>query len=162
VTEAPTSPLNARQELSFTKTELELLRPRLAGRKSRQDTQVLVVEDQDFSRKLLTSLLQKGVTCSTAATAAEAIRVYAELAPDVVFLDIELPDATGHQLAKLFRKYDPEVILIMVTANSYVGDVEKAKANQVQGFIAKPYTKKKVIDVINSCLRAKGKPGIEE
>jgi CheY-like chemotaxis protein len=140
----------------FSEQEREMLLQRIARRKARKmhkEVYALVVEDQEFSRKLLMSLLQKTVYCHGAVTAAEATRLYAEIVPDLVFLDIELPDADGHDLAALFRQHDPDAIIVMVTANNYMEDVVKAKANHVQGFIAKPYTKKKIMEVLDTYIK---------
>ena len=63
-------------------------------------------------------------------------------------LDIELPDLSGHALATLFRQTDPDGFISMVTSNNYLKDVEQARENNVQGFVVKPYTKQKILDVV--------------
>ncbi|MDD2325942.1 MAG: response regulator, partial [Alphaproteobacteria bacterium] len=72
-------------------------------RKSREKVRVLVVEDQLFSRKILTELLQKDFLVDAAASAKEAMRLYMENAPDIALLDIELTDDSGHTLARFIK-----------------------------------------------------------
>lgn len=120
---------------------------------------ILIVEDQDFSRKLLYDLLARQFvyTCHMAKNATEAIELYATHAPDIVFLDIILPDFTGHEIATLIKTTDPKSYVIMVTANNFIKDVEIAKRNNVQGYITKPYSKNKIQAAIDGYLTSQTK-----
>jgi CheY-like chemotaxis protein len=140
-------------QLDFDKHQKDTFNVQLSARKSRKGVEILVVEDQAFSRKLLLNLLERDYTCHAAKDAKEAIAKYAMYAPNITLLDIELPDMDGHSLAELFRRYDPKGALVMVTANNYVQDVEKAKNNKVNGFIIKPYNKNKILECIQKCVQ---------
>lgn len=139
----------------FSDTQYIKLQRAVTARSSRKIPEILIVEDQDFSRRLLMGVLEKQYICYGAANAAEAIALYAEHAPDITFLDIELPDIDGHALAALFRRDDARGWVVMVTGNNYIKDVETAKANKVQGFIAKPFTRQKIISVVDSYMARK-------
>jgi CheY-like chemotaxis protein len=121
-------------------------------RKSREKLRILVVEDQLFSRKILQELLQKDYVVDAAATSKDGMKLYLENAPDIVLLDIELADESGHTLAKFIKSIDPASFIIMVTANNSVEDVALAKSNQVNGFIVKPYNKSKIYDGIDKYM----------
>lgn len=136
----------------FSEDQQRLLRNALLNRRTRKTIELLIVEDQDFSRKLLTGLFEQQYCCYAAKDAQQAVGFYAEHAPNVVFLDVELPDVDGHTLAALFKKYDPDSCIVMVTGNSYTKDIELAKANKVHGFIVKPYNKEKIMSVLNACI----------
>lgn len=140
----------ARPKPSYTLDQLQILSKALRARKRRRNIEILVVEDQDFSRKMLTGLLEKNWTCHAAKNGAEALQLYATHAPNICFLDVELPDANGHELAELFTANDPEKFIVMVTANHYVHDVVTAKQNRVDGFIVKPYNKQKIFHAVES------------
>lgn len=150
--------LNAHQDGDDTIPEITLedfdeelesrLRDKVISRMNRQNIEILIVEDQLFSQKLLLSALSRDHTCHVAKNASEAIFLYAVNAPNIVLLDIELPGMNGHKLASLFRRVDKNAYIVMVTAHHYQRDVEKAKENQVKGFIVKPYTKQKIWDAI--------------
>ncbi len=120
---------------------------------------ILIVEDQDFSRKLLYDLLARQFvyTCHVAKNATEALELYATHAPDISFLDIILPDYSGHELATLIKAHDPKSYVIMVTANNFIKDVEIAKRNGIQGYITKPYSKNKIQAAIDSYVAAQTK-----
>lgn len=134
----------------FSEDQKILLKKTIFNRAARKGIKILIVEDQKFSRKLLTGLLERDYFCFEAETAEQAVRLYAEHAPNIVFLDIELPDASGHDLAALFKKYDLGCYAIMVTGNNYAKDVAAAKENRVQGFIVKPYQKQRILSVIEA------------
>lgn len=117
-------------------------------RTERERPRILVVEDQLFSRKLLFELLHHEHDVDEAENAKDGMRLYMEMAPDIVLLDIELTDQSGHKLAQFIKSIDPRAFVIMVTANNSVEDVATAKANKVDGFIVKPYNKSKVLECV--------------
>lgn len=151
------NPLAHMQMLHFTNEQKDSLNEALSMRRRRRGIEILVVEDQGFSRKLLMGMLERNFRCREAATAEEAVKLYATYAPDLCFLDIELPDGSGHALAHLFRTHDPQGHLVMVTANKFPHDVEIALKNAVQGFIYKPYSKNRIFDIVNSVVKRTSK-----
>lgn len=150
----------------FTEEQLSNLKIAMRERQSRSGMEhlginVLIVEDQEFSRQLLRGVFTRQVyefIFHVAKNGQEAINKYAEIAPDIAYLDIELPDFNGHQLAQLFNKHDPKAFIVMVTANNYPKDVETAVANQVKSFIVKPYSKQKIMEAVDIFFKSKKKP----
>lgn len=118
---------------------------------------ILIIEDQPFSRGLMEGMLSRTYTCYSASNIEHALALYAEHIPCMVFLDIELPDANGHDFAALVNKYDPQSFIVMVTANNYQKDVIRAAENKAQGFIVKPYSRQKIITAIDKYLERKSK-----
>lgn len=116
-------------------------------RMMRVNPQILIVEDQAFSQKILLSAL-KDYTCHVADTTGDAMVKYMEKCPDIVLLDIDLPDVSGHDFARFLKDIDPQAYVIMVTANQYESDVKKSKENNAMGFIPKPYKKEIILDAI--------------
>lgn len=141
--------------IKFTPEQFSSFDNSVKTRSIRKMPEILIVEDQAFSRTLLLSILSNTYKCHTAKNAAEAISSFAILAPDIVLLDVELPDNNGHEIAKFIRKTDPDVWIVMVTANHYQSDVIAAKENKVQGFIAKPYNKKKILEIVGNYHKLK-------
>ncbi|MDD5586597.1 MAG: response regulator [Alphaproteobacteria bacterium] len=117
-------------------------------RPSREKPRLLVVEDQLFSQKLLQEILRHDYILDMAVSAHEGLDLFLDNAHDIVLLDIELTDESGHSLAKVIRTLDPGVFMAMVTANNSVEDVALAKTNNVDGFIVKPYSKQKVFECL--------------
>lgn len=141
----------------FTGKQLRALSEGKVRRLRRKAPEFLVVEDQDFSRKLLAGIFEHDYNCYMAANGEQAVAAYAQYVPDITFLDIELPDTDGHMLASLIKKHDPESYIVMVTGNNYIKDVEAAKANKVNGFIVKPYNKMKIKGSVEAFMETKKK-----
>ncbi len=117
---------------------------------------ILIVEDQIFSQKMLKSIL-KDYTCHIAESSGEALLLYVEKSPDIVFLDIELPDLNGHVFARFINKIDKNNYIAMVSANQYEEDIKQAKQNDVKAFIAKPYKKENIHNVIDKFMKTRKK-----
>lgn len=121
-------------------------------RKQRKQLEILVVEDQPFSSKLLVGLLEKIGKATPAFNAQTALELYLAQAPDIVFLDVEMPGVNGHDLAAAIRQLDADAYIIMVTANNYIEDVTRAKKNGTKGFVAKPYSKQKILEGVEKYI----------
>lgn len=127
----------------------------LHERQTRTDLRMLVVEDQKFSRLMLKNFLAKNYAVAMAESGEEALAIYVATAPDIVFLDIELPKISGHQVRDLLVKLDPGAFIAMVTANNSRQDVATSMKGGAKGFIVKPYTKEKIFDVIDKYIQEK-------
>lgn len=117
---------------------------KLQQRQAKRSLQALVVEDQLFSRKMLHDALRDFCPADQAKDAKEAAQIYLKNPPHIAFLDIELPDGSGHELAALFRQLDPAAFCVMVTGNSSSDDVSTAMANGVGAYIVKPFNRMKI------------------
>ncbi len=144
-------------DLSLSEQQLTLLNTAFLWRKQRKALKILIVEDQSMSYKLVLALLGNTYECHVAVNGEEALQKFAEQAPDIILLDIHLPDANGHNLASLFKKHDPNVFITMVTANNNINDIQLAKANNVNGYIVKPFMKEKIMAQIVSYFKLKRK-----
>ena len=117
---------------------------------------ILIVEDQVFSQRLITSIL-KDYTCYIAKSSGEALMLYMEKNPDIVFLDIDLPDVSGHSYARLISKIDDDAYVVMVSANHYAEDVKLAQQNMAKNFIGKPYEKEAILRSVEKYKKEKKK-----
>jgi len=116
----------------------------LYQRRMRSRIGILVVEDQPFNLQLVVQIIGRGFDIFTATDGATALKVYETQAPDVVFLDIDLPDIDGFQILKTVTEIDPAAFIVMLTASHKRQDVEYAMQNNAQGYIVKPFTKQKI------------------
>lgn len=116
-----------------------------ARREARKDVQILVVEDDLFTQKLVKNTLNDHAEVITAKTGYEAITSYADIAPDLLFLDIGLPDVTGHELLGKILSMDPKAYIVMLSGNGDRDNVIKAVELGAKGFVGKPFTKDKLI-----------------
>jgi len=123
------------------------------ARKTRLRPEILIVEDQLFSRKLLVTMLENKYKIHESEDAKAGLDIYLQCAPDIVFLDIEMPGANGHQFAALVHGLDPQAYIVMVTGNNQLDDVKRAKENAAKGFVIKPFSREKIQDHIQKFLR---------
>lgn len=113
-------------------------------RKARMPLHVMVVEDDLLTRRLVTGAFKENYALITAETAQEAVMNYMLHAPDVVFLDIGLPDASGFDVLHQILESDPDAYVVMFSGNSYLDNVTNALSNGASGFISKPFKKEKM------------------
>ena len=111
----------------------------------------LIVEDQAFSRQMLRQMLVRNCDIYTAADGPSAIALYESHAPDIVFLDIDVPVLDGHDVLHYINVLDPASYVVMLTASRDASDVRRALAENAKGYICKPYAKQKVIAYIEEC-----------
>lgn len=135
--EIPTVPYNF-GEISALKEVFEEARKR---RQTRAPLHVLVVEDDPLTRRIITNSFKQDYALITASTAQEAIAHYLMHAPDIVFLDIGLPDTTGFHVLHQIMTSDPKAYVVMFSGNHYLENVIRALGAGACGFIAKPFQK---------------------
>ena len=73
---------------------------------------------------------------------------YVNKAPDVLFLDIGLPDINGHDVLERLFKLDPQAYVVMFSGNGDRENVLKAVELGAKGFVGKPFTQEKLIQYI--------------
>lgn len=102
----------------------------------------LVVDDVAAVRSYITQILQSlGVTSVLeAADGDSATKLFSQYRPNLVFLDIQLPDINGQQLLKHFRQQDEDAVVFMVSAFSSVDNLKMAVENGASAFVIKPFT----------------------
>jgi two-component system cell cycle response regulator DivK len=101
----------------------------------------LIIEDNEQNMYMLSFLLEKNnYEVAQAFTGSDGIKAAKVGLPDVILLDIQLPEMDGYHVAMELRKY-PElkhIPIIAVTSHAMVGDREKAMASGATGYIEKP------------------------
>ncbi len=117
-------------------------------RKERETNEILVVEDDPFSRKLILNAFPDTYNVSLAEDGQNAIAQYFIKAPDVLFLDIGLPDIDGHDVLEKVLKHDPQAFIIMLSGKGDKENIMKAIQNGAKGFVGKPFTRDKLFQYI--------------
>jgi len=101
---------------------------------------VLVVEDHSTFAELLTAALDRErdlVSVGHATTGTEGVAMFAELRPDVVLMDVQLPDVDGFTATAQILAMSPEARVIMLTAHVTPDAIANAAVSGVCGFLAK-------------------------
>lgn len=113
---------------------------------------LLIVEDNDLLRKMFFEAFCTVYDIHTAPTGAEGWSLFLAKKPDIVFMDILLPDSNGHDLARRMKNHAAGAYVIMMTANNTDDEIEKAIQNNADGFMIKPFDKKKIVGYINEYI----------
>ena len=111
---------------------------------------ILIADDAAFMRMVLKDMLVKGghEVCGEAANGLEAFELYKELKPDVVTLDITMPEMDGMEALRRIREFDPKARVVMCSAmgqKKFVMDSIQAGALD---FIVKPFQASRVLETV--------------
>lgn len=115
---------------------------------------VLLVDDSGMSRKMLKNLLEEEnySVIAEAGDGLEAIDVFKKYRPDLVTLDITMPNMDGLDALKELIRIDPNVKVIMITAAGQQNKLIEALKIGAKKFITKPFEKEEVIHNVNEVM----------
>jgi two-component system OmpR family response regulator len=120
---------------------------------------LLVVEDEQTILELLSGSLRfAGFDVVTAASGAEALRAVAASRPDLVLLDVMIPDGDGFEVVRRMRSSGPYVPVIFLTARDRVPDRVAGLALGADDYVTKPFSLDEVMERIRAVLRRAGRP----
>ena len=104
-----------------------------------RDTQkILIVDDEAPFRSALRRLLEKKYLVIEADTAAKGLQLCYREEPDLVLLDVALPDASGLEILSQFKEHRPSPTVVMITAYEQVKDVVTAIKRGAFDYLVKP------------------------
>lgn len=122
---------------------------------AKKSIRVMVVEDDAGVRHSLELLLQSTAGLQwngSAATVSEALRVVPETRPEVVLLDIHLPDGSGIECAAAIKERLPNTQIVMITVYDDTEKVFQALRAGASGYILKRASPKKILDAIHEVM----------
>ncbi|WP_317897726.1 response regulator [Aurantibacillus circumpalustris] len=115
--------------------------------------EILVIDDEEQIQKLLKITLQTNdFKVSGALTAKEGIRGAKTINPDLILLDLGLPDESGHEVLKKLRTWFTKPIIIL-SAQSREEDIVKALDNGANDYLVKPFRTGELLARLRSSLR---------
>ncbi|MDP2716356.1 response regulator transcription factor [Rheinheimera sp.] len=119
-----------------------------------QSLSALIVDDVAAVRSYISQILQQlGITSVIeAADGNTATQLFSQHQPQLVFLDIQLPDIDGQQLLKLFKQQDQHTVVFMVSAFSSVENLKQAIENGAKAFVIKPFTASRINSLVRPLL----------
>ncbi len=114
---------------------------------------ILVVDDAEFLRVRISKMLTgDGFEVVEAENGLKAIEAYQANKPDMVLMDITMPEMDGLTALKELRKIDPNAKVIMLTALGQESVVLEAVKSGARDFVVKPFERDRVISAINKIL----------
>jgi len=118
-------------------------------------SRILMIEDNEQNRYLATFLLERnGYQVESAVDGASGVRAAESNPPDIILLDIQLPQMDGHAVARALRELREldGTPIIAVTSYAMVGDREKSLAAGCDGYIEKPIDPDTFVDTIRGIV----------
>mgnify|MGYP000430170171 CR=1 FL=1 len=112
---------------------------------------VLIVDDTAFMRMLLKAMLEKNgfQVIGEAENGSVAVKKYKELKPDIVTMDITMPEMDGIQALREIRQFDSNSKVVMISALGQESFVREAVLLGAKGFIIKPFREDYVVKTLN-------------
>jgi two-component system KDP operon response regulator KdpE len=118
------------------------------------NAEILIIDDEPQIRKLLSITLQSNdYKLKEAATAHEGLVMAANHPPDLVLLDLGLPDESGHEVLKQLREWYTKPVIIL-SVQSSEEDIVKALDNGANDYLVKPFRTGELLARIRSLLRS--------
>lgn len=111
---------------------------------------VLIVDDAAFMRLTIKTMLERNgfEVAGDAANGLEAVQKYKQLKPDIVTMDITMPDMSGIDALKAILAMDPNAKVVMVSAMGQEALVREAIINGAKSFIVKPFREDQMIKTL--------------
>lgn len=115
---------------------------------------ILVVDDAAFMRMMVKDVLTKNGfnVVGEAENGQKAFEKYKELRPDLVIMDITMPEVDGIQAVKLIKGEDPNAKVVMCSAMGQQAMVIEAIQAGAKDFIVKPFQPDRVIEAVKKAL----------
>ena len=119
-------------------------------------TRILLVEDHPVTQEVMRQELEfLGYEVAVAGNGVQALEMAATLVPDLIVMDILMPEMDGIEAASKLRNHTGtrEIPIIAATAKALSGDRERCLANGFDAYIAKPFTHRQLGAAIEELLR---------
>jgi two-component system OmpR family response regulator len=117
----------------------------------------LVVDDEpDLAEVLTTMLVRAGWHARSAGDGASAVALAAQFSPDVVVLDVNLPDITGFEVLRRLRAVNPAVCVLFLTARDAVEDRVAGITAGGDDYVTKPFSMEEVLARLRGLARRAG------
>ncbi|MBO6241946.1 MAG: response regulator [Butyrivibrio sp.] len=114
---------------------------------------VLIVDDSRTSRRFLSDILERAgyKVVGEAINGQEGFDQYVRLHPDIVTMDITMPEMDGIEALKLIKKNNADAKVVMITAAGQKEKMMEALKIGAVEFVSKPFIEEAVLDALKRC-----------
>ncbi len=126
--------------------------PQPAATKAKNEITILIAEDTDSNYDLLKAILGKTYKLVRAHDGMEAVTMFDEIKPDLILMDIKMPNLDGLEATKIIRQLSQDVPIIAQSAYAYDHDRKSAEEAGCNDFLSKPISQTKLKDMITKWL----------
>jgi CheY-like chemotaxis protein len=126
-------------------------------KKRGMNKRVMLVEDNQMSARLLEFVLNRdGYIVSIMASATEALDSAKDDPPDIIIMDIQLPDMDGLEATRQLKNnpVTAKIPVVAITAYAMTGDEERTRAAGCAGYVSKPVNTRELAETIGNFLSA--------
>ena len=115
---------------------------------------ILLVDDAAFMRMMVKNTLNENGYTDTyeASDGAEAVNKYSELQPDLVIMDITMPNLDGIGALRAIKEADPNAKVVMCSAMGQEAMVMEAIKLGAKDFIVKPFKQERILETVSKLL----------
>ena len=119
---------------------------------------VLVVDDSRTSRRILKDILDRAgyKVVGEAINGKEGVAYYVKFRPDIVTMDITMPEMDGIEALRQIKRENPDAKVIMITAAGQKDKMMEAVKLGAAEFIAKPFIEETVLEALRHCSQPEG------
>ena len=117
---------------------------------------IMLVDDAQFTRNMLKKIISKTEYCEVigeAKNGKEAIALYKKLKPDLVTMDLVMPQQGGIETTEQLLKLDPKATIIVVSALGQEALVLEAAKKGAKDFIQKPFKNDQILEVMERTFK---------
>jgi len=119
---------------------------------------ILIVDDAAFTRNMLKNIISKIEQIEVigeASNGVEAISLYKKLSPDLVTMDLVMPEKGGIEATEEILKINPKALIVVVSALGQEALVLEAAKKGAKDFIQKPFKSEQILEVMDRILKNK-------
>ena len=141
------------EPLSPSKNPSDL--PKRKAKGTTSDKSVLIIEDNEVNMRVaeqLVAIISKDVSLLKAENGEKAIELFKSGKPDIILLDLRLPDINGYEVTKRIRRLDQAVPIIAITAMVVKGEKERCLSEGMNHYLSKPLDSDKLREIIQGYL----------
>ena len=119
---------------------------------------ILIVDDSFYMRTMLKNMLTDAGydVVGEAANGQQALEMAVATTPDLITLDVILPDNTGLDVLKGIRQQQPDAKVVMCSAVGQETIVNEAIENGALAYIVKPFSEERVLEIVGGALNGDG------
>ena len=139
------------QERTTTTTNVRTIRVSARPGDLNQKT-ILVAEDEDSNYELVKIVLQKRFRLLRAHNGIEAVNLNEDERPDLILMDIRMPEMNGLDATRIIKEVNHETPVIALSAYAFEENIREAKMAGCDEFMAKPFRVENLIEVVRKYL----------
>ena len=115
---------------------------------------VLVAEDEDSNYELVRVVLQTRFRLLRAHNGIEAVTMAEDEHPDLILMDIKMPEMDGLDATRIIKEINPDMPVIALSAHVYDTDIQNAMMSGCDFFLRKPFTVEELIETVEKYIEA--------